>query len=107
MYVGKDFPLMNPDEVLDHTFDFVDDLDATETINGAVFTLDAYSGTDAAASSHLIGPPTINGLKVTQVVSGLLDGVTYRLRCKATTSSGKVVGDHSFLTCKAPAGTDT
>lgn len=108
MYVGHDFPIMSPDEDLIHAFDFVNDyLTPGETISSAVWTMTAYNGIDAGASGRLVGSPTIAGLVVSQRVVGLLDGVTYRIRCLATSSIGNKAALHSYIVCKAPVSVDT
>lgn len=110
-YIGKDLPLMAPDESSALGFDFTKKFATTaatagETISSAVWSLVAYQGTDAGASGH-IGATTITGLIAGVIASGLLDGVTYRLRCVATSSLGNIRSYHSFITCKAPLDAET
>lgn len=107
MYVGHDFPIMAPDEDEHLAFDFVNDFLPTETITSVVWTLAVYDGTDAGVAGHLNGAPTNAGLVSSQRVLGLVDGVTYRIRCLATSNLGNKMSLHSFIKCLAPVGADT
>jgi hypothetical protein len=107
MYCGQDFPLANPDEAIPISFDFKKDFATGDNIQSVVWTLAAFEGTDAGAAGHLQGAPTISGQVTTQMVSGLVDGVVYRIRAKATSVLGSVEALHSYITCKAPVGADT
>lgn len=106
-YAGEDFPLMAPDESSGLGFDFTKKFTTSgETISSAAWSLAAFEGTDASASSHL-GSSVISGLICGIQVSGLLDGVVYRIRCLATSSLGNIRAWHSYIPSKAPLGADT
>jgi|SRR5581483_3708544 len=70
-----------------------------------------HYGADAAASSRLIGNPSIVASKATgaasaaiaQNIGTMLDGVTYVLTCYVNTSDGQVLGIETHIACEAPA----
>jgi len=73
------------------TFDFAEDLASGETISSSEWVVTVVQGTDATPSGVLSGSPTISGSKVTHLLQAGLDGVTYCIRCRATTSQGQVL----------------
>lgn len=113
MYCGQDWPVMNPDETRDLSLNFQNDgfnIAGGEKITGTpTWTCAVETGTDASPGSRLIGAPAVDatGLITTQRVSGLLDGVTYRLRALVTTTAGQLLALHSYQVCKVAAGTDS
>jgi hypothetical protein len=62
-------------------FDFTSQLATGETITpmSAAVTISVVSGVDTNPSSHLIGPPSLSGNIVSQVIGTLVGGVTYNL----------------------------
>jgi hypothetical protein len=82
------------------TFDYTPVMGASETITAATCTVAVKEGTDPNASSILVGSPSWLGFKVTQRISGGLDGVTYSIQMTITTSLSNiytVVGDLPVL----------
>jgi hypothetical protein len=82
------------------TFDYTPVMGSSETINSATCTAVVKEGTDVSPSSILVGSPSINGFKVSQRISGGIDGVTYSIQMTATTSLSNiytVVGDLPVL----------
>lgn len=66
-------------------FDFTDMLVDGESIAGTpTITCEAVTGTDADASSRPSGAPIVDGAVVKQLMAGVVDGVDYLVRCKAT-----------------------
>jgi hypothetical protein len=65
-------------------FDFTDMLVDGESIASVVITCEAVTGTDATASSRPSGTPVIDAAVVKQLMAGVVEGVTYLIRCKAT-----------------------
>lgn len=107
MYVGNDFPNMSPTETRRITLDFVNDLDPNlpETIISAQWfcevPADLNTLTDPSPQSHVSGAVTISGSRVIQLITGLLPGITYRMRCVATTSASAAPELYSHLRCVA------
>lgn len=83
----------DPEETVILTFDFIKALDSAETIQSAVTTALVHSGTDPSPGAIISGAASFSNQdgKVMQAVTGGVVGVTYAVRCKATTSSGKVL----------------
>ena len=82
------------------TFDYTPVMGSSETISSATCTAVVKEGTDASPSSILVGSPTWSGFKVSQRISGGLDGVTYSIQMTITTSASNtytVVGDLPVL----------
>lgn len=74
-------------------FDYSGDMLAGEIVTAAVVTAWAISGVDPSPQELIVGPAMINAtdMLVLQNVTGRAPNVTYRLRCKLTTSSGRVI----------------
>lgn len=81
-------------------FDYTPVMGSSETISSATCTAVVKEGTDASPSAILVGSPSISGFKVSQRISGGIDGVTYSIQMTATTSLSNiytVVGDLPVL----------
>jgi hypothetical protein len=72
-------------------FDFTASLSGGESVVSATVACETFQGVDAAPAALLSGTPQILSPVVTHKVQGGLDGVTYALRCAATTSSARVL----------------
>jgi len=82
------------------TFDYTPVMGSSETITSASCVITVKEGTDPSPSTMLIGSPVISGFKVSQRISGGLDGVTYSVQMTATTSLTNIytiVGDLPVL----------
>jgi hypothetical protein len=102
-YVGKDFPLLDPTETADLSFDFTrhPEWERWDYIVSATVTISVVTGTDASAQTRLSGAPTYcNGI-VKQRVAGIQAGVKYKLIATATTNKGEVLALYSNVTGKA------
>lgn len=97
----KKFDPAYPDEDEYYALDFVNDLPEADTLLSAVCSLAAIVGTDASASSRLVGSPIVSGTKVEQEISGLQAGVTYRLHVLGTTAGGQKLGLSGDVECRA------
>jgi hypothetical protein len=106
MYVGREFSPADSVESEDYTFDFVKDLADGETIVSASWTCsvaDDSEGADENAADHVAAPPpTYDGTRTTQHVSGLVAGVKYVLQAVVQTSAGNTVSLWSHVTCMDP-----
>jgi len=108
MYAGKDFSLAAPEEARDFTFDFFRDLSTGETLTSATWSCEVVSGTDGDAASHIFGAAAItdseeSGLAdvcTTQRISGLVNGVKYRLTALAVTSNTQSLELYAHVVCK-------
>lgn len=91
------FPTKGTGESPDVVFDFTSWLAAGETLLTAVCTATVYSGTDASPSSLISGSASISGAKVTQLITGGVEGVVYDLLCTVTTSLGQTLQLAGFI----------
>lgn len=83
---------LDVDELDYVAFDYTDHLATSETISSAAVTCEqAATSTvdDGSASSRLSGSANIVDAEVRQLVTGVLDGVLYLIRCVATTSTSR------------------
>lgn len=81
-------------------FDFTSSLAVGETISSASTAATTYSGTDATPSAIISGAAAISGGQVTQTITGGVVGVTYLLKCSATTSLGYALERSGYLVMK-------
>lgn len=120
MKTDKNFSPITPSETRDLAFDFRNDtfeLDPAEYLVSAVFTLaivaaEAADGAtvDATPSSRLSGTATIADnedgdvdMAAVQRVTGMLDGNTYDVICRATSSRGQVLELNAHIACRVAA----
>jgi hypothetical protein len=93
------------------TFDYGLILTSGATITSATVTCSVVSGTDATPGQRVTGSPSNTtslqtgaaNAAVSQLVGGMVAGVTYRLQCVATTSDGQSLSLWTHLTCQAPS----
>ena len=82
-------PIKNPSESVVIKFDFTGEM---TSIASAVVTIAVHGGrTDPGVGSMLQGVPTIIGTEVLQRVQGGLEGLSYRLKCVATSGLDVIV----------------
>jgi hypothetical protein len=92
------------------TFDHGLILAAGAAITSATVTCSVVSGTDPTPSARVVGSPSNTtslqtgaaNAAVSQLVGGMVAGVTYRLQCVATTSDRQSLSLWTHLTCQAP-----
>jgi hypothetical protein len=84
-------------ETIALTFDFVNVLGSTETISAAAWSVEVVEGTDASPSSMIQGAESISGTKVTQLITGGINKVVYRMVCQADTSIGQEIQGTALL----------
>jgi hypothetical protein len=93
------------------TFDYGLILASGATVTSANVTCAVVSGTDPSPSSRVVGSSSNTtslqtgaaNAAVSQLVGGMVAGVTYRLQCVAATSDGQQLSLWTHLTCQAPA----
>ena len=106
MYVGRDFPAHDEGESRPYTFNFVRDIAEGDAINAAVWHCtvaeDSETPDDAAADHVSAPPPTFEGTKTSQHVSGLVAGVKYVLQAVVTTEQGSTASLWSHVVCTVP-----
>lgn len=85
------------EEVDNIAFEFGGRLLAGETIATSSVGAEAVSGVDATAAAMVQGLPVVVGEDVLQKVIGKVLGVTYKLRCRAVLSSGRVCVSAALL----------
>lgn len=106
MYVGRDFDPSDTGESERYTLDFVNDLNAGDTITSASWACEVAAtstGSDSAAASRISGATVINKTRTTQRVTGLQPGVTYCLTATVETLNGDTISLWSHVRCKEPA----
>ena len=106
MYVGRDFDPSDTGENERYTFDFVNDMQAGDGIQSAVWTCGVAAKSilaDPAASACISQPAVYTGTKTTQRVSGMKPGVIYLLTANVTTTLGDVISLWSHVQCRQPA----
>ncbi len=84
-------------EVVTLVFDFASRLASGETISTKSVAASVYSGTDASPSSIISGAASHSGSQVSQLITGGVVGVIYKLLCTITTSSGETLLLSTFL----------
>jgi len=105
MYIGRDFDPAQPNESERYSFDFVNDLQAGDSIASAVWTCGVAAKSevvDPGAASCISEPAVYAGTKTTQRVSGLQSGCTYVLTATVTTVGGDTVSLWSHIECRQP-----
>jgi hypothetical protein len=84
------------------TFNFANELAASETLSGAItVTVEVVKGVDASPSSMLNGAAAYDATakKVLQAIQGGIAGNTYRIKTIApTTNAQKVLGRSAIIT---------
>ena len=106
MFVGRDFDRSDNGESERFSFDFVNDIEAGDTITGATWSCAVAAksaGTDANAAGCISEVAIFTGTKTTQRVSNLQPGVIYMLRADVVTAKGDLVALWSHVECVAPA----
>ncbi len=84
-------PPKRPDEQEYFGFDFEALLRSGETIASTEWTMAVEEGVDPTPSAMLSGAETQSGSIVEHKIVGGVSGVTYKLHCAATTSSGQLL----------------
>ena len=79
------------------TLDFVGDIPAGDSISTASVTAAVYSCTDASPSSLISGSASSSGTRVTQKLTGGVEGVVYQLTWSVTTAAGLVLKKPTLL----------
>lgn len=84
-------------ETITLTFNFSRLLGTGETINSATWSIEVVDGVDASPSSMISGSESISGSKVSQLVTGGVHDVVYRMVCAVTTSTGQIIHGTGLL----------
>jgi hypothetical protein len=106
MYVGRDFDPSDTGESERYTFDFINDVQSGDFIEGAVWTCEVAAksaNTAPNAAACIDGPAVFTGTRTTQRVTGMVPGVTYCLTATVTTALLDTVSLWSHVECKDPA----
>lgn len=80
-------------------FDFASSysVGTTATLTSATVTATVWAGVDPSPGLIVDGVATVNGLQATQLVTGGVDGVVYRVKCVALTSDGQTLVQYGYL----------
>jgi hypothetical protein len=98
MYVGEFSPADSVENEI-YAFDFKRDLATGEVVESADFEISVIEGTDASASSRLLGPASVSGVQARQRVANLVPGVVYKLQAIVTTNQGNTKSLWGRVTC--------
>lgn len=74
-------------------FDFAPRMSSGETLDAATWTSAVHAGADADAADMIDGSSTESGTTSAQKVVAGVDGVTYLIKCVATTSAQVLIGE--------------
>jgi hypothetical protein len=74
-------------------FPYLGELETGETIADVAISIAVKTGTDATPQATLVGAPVVmpDTSEVLQFIQGRLAPVTYKFKCVATLSSGRVL----------------
>ena len=106
MYCGRDFDLMDAGYESDvFTLDFVNDLNAGESISTVVFSIAVMQGIDPTPIARLSGSPSISTTRVSQAVDvrAAPSGVLYRLQATIATNQRAAISLWSHFWSRSPA----
>lgn len=81
----------DPVEVIALEFDYAAELGVATLTGAPVVAVTAHRGVDADPAAMLYGAPVVEGASVVQLLRGGLAGVTYKAKCQATLSDGRVL----------------
>ena len=86
-----------------HVIDFSETLISGDSIASAAWAISVESGVDGAGdptpSPHLMGPWRDTSTITTQIIGGLVLGVTYGIKVTVHTTMGETIVRSSPLTC--------
>ena len=71
-----------------------------ETIISAVVNVTTYAGTDPTPSAIKSGLAAVSGGTVSQRIINGVDGCAYKMKCLASTSTGRVLAEASIIHVK-------
>lgn len=102
-YTGKDFPLQDPTETADLTFDFTRHPEwiRWDWIIDATSAVTVVDGTDASSASRLVDTPSWCDGRAIQTFANPVDGVKYKVAITATTNRGQTLALYSNVTGQA------
>ena len=87
----------DPTETITYAVDFSALVASGDSLSTATVAVSVDVGTDASSASLLFGTSTITGALVKQLITGGVDGVTYRLNFRATTTASCVYAGVVYL----------
>jgi hypothetical protein len=96
---GKATILKDPNALLDYTFDWTDWLTSLESTD-AIVSVDFDIDPDTAGAPTVEATQIVNGKLAVAWVLGGTPAVTYSLRCRITTSGGRVDDRTVYLKIK-------
>lgn len=92
-------PQKSPSATQAVVFDFSSSyaVGTTATLASATVTASVWAGVDASPSAIVDGSATVSGLQATQLFTGGVDGVVYKVQCTAVTSDGQTLVQYGYL----------
>jgi hypothetical protein len=78
-------------------FDFRKLIGTGETIATGQWDVEVVEGIDASPDSMKYGNPSVSGAKISQLITGGVDGNVYRMICTANTSTGQIIQGTALL----------
>jgi hypothetical protein len=98
----RDFTPIYADEEVPLSFDFgppLAQLPGAQTLVSPTWSIGLVLGSDATPAARLLGPPSIIGTFVTQMVGTYQPGSTYDHIAKVTTSGGEILETNAHQSC--------
>jgi hypothetical protein len=83
-------------------FDYISSIRRGTTIVAQVVTCEVYTGVDSTPGVVLVGLPVVNGLVVTQILKGGVQGTIYKVLCRVTTINESIVEMSAYYTPPKP-----
>lgn len=96
------FSEKDPDEVINYGVDFSELLESSEVVSSGSVVMSAYMGTDVSAASMLIGAPFVSNAVLGHRVQGGLEGVVYRFKAIAVTSTNRILVGAGYIPVNEP-----
>lgn len=107
-FAGQDFSPIGIGSIEILSFDYAQLLETNETIDGASWTAELTSGTDADPQNIIDGAAQVDGSIVLQLIdltdtANVQNANTYLLTCAAVTSLGQTILVWAHVTAVTPA----
>lgn len=103
MFTSRDYDPAQSGESDVYGMNFVNDIDADDSIVSATWTLSVAYGTDATPSARLINAAWVESPTVTnQRIANLVAGVTYIVQVSVNTTLGNTKQLYSHIECVVP-----
>lgn len=86
-----------PGATVSVVFDFISFLPSGVTLSAPVVQATVWAGVDGAPAAIISGSAAVSGSQVTQLITGGVAGVLYKLTAQATASNGQTLIMYGYL----------